>query len=252
MAKKILNQIYDDKKKGFFTKYKEISVGSSSLLFFIYFEVVTTLFSNIPGALGLFLRAVLYRPLFRKIGNGVVFGAHIVIRNPKKIEIGNRVIVDDNCVLDAKGDECEGIFIGDNVFLSRNVIFGCKNGCIRLGSDITIGPNTTVHSVDECKISIGSTSVIAAYSYIIGGADYKSDKLDVPMSKQGFYEGKGIIIEEDVWLGAGVFVLDGAHIEKGSIIGAKALVKGNIPPYAVALGTPAKVKKYRKGKNKNE
>lgn len=247
MTQKILSQIHD-KKAGFFKKYMEICVGNRGLLFLLYFELVTVLFRNLPGAIGLLLRSVIYRYLFKSIGKKVVFGTNVIIRNPKNISIGDRVIIDDNCVLDAKGEECEGIVIGENTFVSRNVILGSKNGGIKIGKDVSIGPNSTIHSVDDSKVTIGDYTVIAAYCYIIGGPDYKSDRTDIPMVKQGFLKGKGIDIKEDVWLGADVHVLDGAKIGKGAIVGAKALVKGDIPDYTIAVGIPAVVKGNRKGK----
>ena len=50
----------------------------------------------------------------------------------------------------------------------------------------------------------------------------------------------------DVWLGAGAIVLDGVSIEKGSVIGAGAVVSKDIPPYSVAVGVPARVVRNRK------
>lgn len=55
-----------------------------------------------------------------------------------------------------------------------------------------------------------------------------------------------ITIGNDCWLGANVSILKGSRIGDGAVIGAKALVKGDVPPYAVAVGVPGKVIKYRK------
>jgi acetyltransferase-like isoleucine patch superfamily enzyme len=121
----------------------------------------------------------------------------------------------------------------------------CKNGGISIGRETSIGPNCIIHSVDKSKVHIGNCAAIAANCYIIGGPDYKSDRTDIPMIKQGFHEGKSISIGEDVWLGAGAYVLDGSRIGKGAIIGAKSMVKGNIPDFSVATGVPAVVKKTR-------
>lgn len=247
MAEKIIKQIYGQ-KASVFSKYREMCVGNESFLFFLYFEFVTGLLRNMGGAAGLFLRSRMYRPLFGKIGKGVVFGCNVTIRNPRGIRMGDHVVIDDNCVLDAKGNDCRGIVIGDEVFISRNVIIGCKDGGIQIGSNSSIGPNTTVHSVAESTVSIGDHAVIAAYCYIIGGADYESDRIDVPMAEQGLKVGQGISVGEDVWLGAAVLVLDGSRIEKGVIVGANSLVRGLLPEYSVCVGTPAVVKGQRKGK----
>ena len=58
-------------------------------------------------------------------------------------------------------------------------------------------------------------------------------------------ESKQIIIENDVFIGANVTVIDGVKIGNGAIIGAGAVVTKDIPPYAIAVGVPAKVVKYR-------
>lgn len=245
MARKIISSLYDT-EGGFLSKYKRLRVGDAGWLTFFAFELVTTLFANLPGALGLFLRSKLYRPFFAAIGRGVVFGSGVAIRNPGRIRIGSNVIIDDYCVLDAKGEEPHvGIIIGDRVFLSRNTVLACKNGRIELGSGISIGLNSAIHSVDEGAVRIGDDVVIAAFTYIVAAPDYKSDRLDIPMAKQGFETAKGIRIGNDVWIGSAVVVLDGASIGEGSIIGAKALVRGEIPPYAKAVGVPAVVKGFR-------
>lgn len=50
-----------------------------------------------------------------------------------------------------------------------------------------------------------------------------------------------VIIEEDVWLGTGVTILSGVRLGRGCIVGANSLVTKDVPPYAVVVGTPAKI-----------
>lgn len=52
---------------------------------------------------------------------------------------------------------------------------------------------------------------------------------------------KGVTIEEGAWIGTRVTLLSGAHVGRGAVIGAQSLVDKEIPPYAVAVGSPAKV-----------
>ena len=52
-----------------------------------------------------------------------------------------------------------------------------------------------------------------------------------------------IIVEEDVWMGINVTLLNGAHIGRGSIVGAGCVVSGEWPPYAVIVGNPARIKR---------
>ena len=65
------------------------------------------------------------------------------------------------------------------------------------------------------------------------------DKVLQWLHKQGFAKSKGgIIIEDDVWLGAGVTILDGSHIKRGTIVGANALVSGILDEYSIYGGNP--------------
>ncbi len=249
MVQKIITNIYDD-RRGFLGKYREICVGNKGLAFLAYYELVTLLFGHLPGAMGLFFRAKAYRPLFRKIGKGVVFGVGTVIRNPNGITIGDSVIVDDGCVLDAKGGG--EIEIGSRVFLSRNVILACKGGRIRLGNEVSVGPNAIVHSLEDTPVRVGDYCVVAPYCYLVGGADYRTERTDTPMALQGLEVGQGITVGRDVWLGARVTVLDGASIGDGAVVAAQALVRGEIPALAVCAGVPAIVKKFRGGEDPDE
>jgi len=63
---------------------------------------------------------------------------------------------------------------------------------------------------------------------------------------QPSYSKGGITIGEDVWLGAGVIVLDGSGIGRGTIVGAGSVVTDVLPEYCIAVGTPAKKTKDRK------
>lgn len=245
MAKKIIDSIYDN-EGGFLSKYKRIQVGESGWGTLIGLELAVTLLRFLPGALGLLLRSKIYPLFFASVGRGVVFGTGVTIRNPGLIHIGDNVIIDDNATLDAKGGtEGKGIFIGDRVFVSRDALLGCKNGLIRIGHGVTLGPNTIVHAIEASEVTIGDHTVIAANCYIIGAPNYKTDRTDIPMAKQGFVDGKGIAIGSDVWLGASVVVLDGATIGEGSIVGAMALVRGELPAYSLSHGIPAKVRGTR-------
>jgi acetyltransferase-like isoleucine patch superfamily enzyme len=67
----------------------------------------------------------------------------------------------------------------------------------------------------------------------IGAAHYRAQDRSVPMMDQPLYSKGPILIEDDVWLGIGVIVMDGVRIGRGSIIGAGAVVREDVPPYAV-------------------
>ena len=225
-------------------KYQDFVVGNRSLLFFVSFEIITGFFGLIPGVIGLVLRKFFYPILFKNVGKNVVFGRNITIRHPKKIAIGSNVVIDDNCVLDAKGESNQGIIIGDNCFISRNSIISCKEGDIQIGNDSNIGTNCLIHS--ETSVRIGCYVLTAAYCYIVAGGSHEFVSTEIPIVLQPSISKGGVFIDDDVWLGAGVKVLDGSIIGKASVIGAGAVVSSELPDFSVAVGIPAKVVRKRK------
>jgi len=196
----------------------------------------------VPGALGLALRSVLYRRLLGKAGRNVTFGANVVLRHPKKIRIGDNVVVDDNCCLDAKGTDNQGITLGNGVFLGRNTILSCKNGDIVIEDEANLGFNIEVFSAS--RVRIGRKVLVAAYTYLVGG-DHLYDRVDVPVLDQG-RTARGIDVGDHVWLGAHVVVTDGSRIGRDAIVGAGAVVVGEVPEFAIATGIPAKVVRDRR------
>jgi acetyltransferase-like isoleucine patch superfamily enzyme len=243
MSEKISKMIA--KKGGGLAAYRAMVVGDSGFLFWVRYELCTLLFRNVSGALGYALRQWTYRGLFGRCGRGVVIGTGVSLRNPRNIVLGARVILDDNCVLDAKGDDGRGIHLGDDVFISRNAVLSCKGGGIFIGSQVSLGLNTVIHSIGGKDVRLGNHNVIAANCYIIGAGNYVCDRTDVPMADQGFTETLGVTLEDDVWLAASVVVTDGSRIGAGSIIGCCSMVKGEIPPRSVAHGVPARVTRKR-------
>jgi len=238
-----------DEKKSKLQKYQEIFIGQPGFFKMIKYELIVTLFSWVPGALGIFLRSLFYPRIIGEMGHGVAFGANIAIRHPHKIKIGNNVVMDDNCVLDAKGESNNGIEIHNGVFIGRGTILTCHNGDIILEDNVNIGFNCVISSLS--KIVVKKNHLMAAFCYLVGG-NHESDRTDIPVLFQG-RSSKGIQIDENVWLGAGVAVLDGVTIGRDSIIGAGAVVNKDVPDYAIAAGLPAKfLWDRRKGKDHNE
>ena len=70
-----------------------------------------------------------------------------------------------------------------------------------------------------------------------------TDAMKDELFSDGRYD-KDIVVEEDVWMGINVTLLNGAHIGRGAIIGAGCVVTGEIPPYAIAVGNPCQVKRF--------
>ena len=224
-------------------RYATLVVGRPGLWPLARYEAVMLLCSWLPGALGLVLRMKLFPWLLGSVGRNVTFGQNVVLRHPHKIHIGNDVVIDDNCCLDAKGADNRGITIGDGVFIGRNTILSCKNGDIEIDDRANIGFNCEIFSGGHVRL--GKNTLVAAYTYLVGG-DHLHDRSDIPVLDQGRVA-QGIEVDDNVWLGAHVVVADGARVGRDAIIGAGAVVRGEIPPFQVAAGVPAKVIRSREG-----
>jgi acetyltransferase-like isoleucine patch superfamily enzyme len=218
-------------------KYRALIVGQRGLLSLLKYELVVTLTQSCPGALGLLLRKIGYPWLLGACGRNVTFGQNVVLRHPHKIRIGNNVVIDDQCLLDAKGDSNRGISIGDGVFVGRNTILSCKNGDIELGDGANIGFNCEIFSAS--RVAIGPSVLMAAYSYVIGG-DHDFSDPEKPVLDQA-RTSAGVSIGRGVWMGAGAKILDGVSIGEHAVIGAASVVRENVEARAIAVGVPARV-----------
>lgn len=231
-------------KKSFYSKYRTLTLGKRGFFALLKYEIVVLLFSGLPGAFGFFLRKLFYPTLFKKVGKGVIFGKGITLRHPKKIVVGDNTFIDDNVVLDAKGEQNQGIEIGSNAYLGRNTILSCKEGSIILDDYCNISANC--HLLSETEIRLGKYCFLAGQCYLVAGGNHSFEDASVPIMFQPSYSRGGIRIGEDVWLGAGVIVLDGASIGKGTIVGAGSVVTQSLPEYSIAVGSPAKKTRDRK------
>jgi len=226
------------------SKYSNLVTGKKGLLFLLKYELIMLSCSWVPGALGYFLRKVFYPGLFRYCGRGVVFGRNITLRHPHKIVLKKRAVIDDYAVLDAKGENNRGIRIGKNVYIGRNTILSCKEGSIYLGDYCNISANCSLLS--ETEIRLGSYCFLAGNCYLVAGGNHSYNRLDTPIMFQASFSRGGIKVHSDVWLGAGVIVLDGCRIGKGSVVGAGSVVTRSLPEYSLSVGTPAhKIKDRR-------
>ncbi len=227
------------------SRYQDVMVGSRSMLKTIYFEICMWI-SKVPGAIGLVLRKILWPRLFGQCGNGVFFGENIILRHPNRIYLGNKVVISDGCILDARNPALEKVIeLNDEVILSNNVMISCKGGSISVGSHTGLGAQTVIQSVANSPVEIGSEVFIGPKCYITGGGNYNTDRLDIPIWKQGLKEMGTTKIGDDIWFGANVTVLGGTSIGSHSIVAAGAVVTKSLDEKSISAGIPAKILKYR-------
>ncbi|MEA5551758.1 DapH/DapD/GlmU-related protein [Anabaena cylindrica UHCC 0172] len=208
--------------------------------------LLTTIIGDIPTIFGgVKLRNLLYRIIFAQIGNSVYIQDGVEFISTDAIEIGDRVYIFKGVRIDGEGHKNNIIHLENGVILERNVLIGALNKTeIKIGQDTFIGPGVCIAGPGNIKI--GKYCLIAAHTGIYANNHNFTDPIE-PIKYQGITR-KGIVIEDDCWLGHGVKVLDGVTIGKGSVIGAGAVVTKDIPPFSVAVGIPARVIKNRDGK----
>lgn len=239
-----IRRLLRDKHQSALQKYRRLNVGRPGLWPLLRYELLTAGLGNMPGALGLFLRQKLYRRLWKHCGRGVVIGRNVTIRHPHRIVLGNRVVIDDYCVLDGKGNADTTIVIGDDAIIGRNTVLSCKGGTIRLGDRTNISVNCTL--ISETTLDIGPHVLIAGHCYLIAGGNHGLDRTDVPMIDQPSVQRGGVHIAENCWLGAQVTILDGTTIGRDAVIAAGAVVNRSVGEFAIAAGVPAKTVRDRR------
>ena len=235
---------YGKKSKSRLRQYQDLVVGERSIWFLIKFELICLLFSRTPGALGIFLRKVFYPAILGKVGRGVVFGTDVFFRHPRKVEIGDGVIIDDGALLDAKGADNEGIRIGNSCYIGRGSILSCKEGDIILGDFANISTWCNVSS--NSRIVIGEKTFLGPYASVFA-TTHRFDDPDRDILSQG-WDSEGVSIGPNCWLGARVSVLDGVNIGANTVVGTGAVVTGDLPENVVAVGVPAKPVRDRRSK----
>ena len=115
--------------------------------------------------------------------------------------------------------------------------------CIRLGEGVFIGPHAYL-SADGVEIAIGDDTVIGPGFYAIAG-DHRFDEPGVTFRGSDRGVNQAIRIGCNVWIGARVTVLKGVTIGDGAVIGAGSIVTRDIDSFAVAVGTPARLVRWR-------
>jgi len=242
-----LRESLHDPRESPLKKYIRLVIGKGGILTILNYELRIFLFENIPGAIGIFLRQKFYRSLFKRMGRNVILGKGITIRHPSKISLGDNVAIDDYCALDSRGGDGSGISIGDNTVISRNTILRTKDGTISIARGSGVGSNCVLASAST--LEIGENLLMASCACLLAGGQHAFDRVDVPIVSQGMVSKGGITIGNNVWIGTRVTVLDGVRIGDEAVIGACSLVNKDIPAYAIAHGTPAKMVKDRREAN---
>jgi acetyltransferase-like isoleucine patch superfamily enzyme len=119
------------------------------------------------------------------------------------------------------------IYVGNNVSLGSRPIFLATRSLIQIGNNVMFGPEVIIIGGNR------NTSYIGKFMADVQDADKKPQ------------DDLGVVIEDDVWVGTRVVILNGVTIGRGAIVAAGAVVTRSVPPYTIFAGVPARVIKFR-------
>jgi acetyltransferase-like isoleucine patch superfamily enzyme len=185
--------------------------------------------------------SLLYRPFFSDLAPSARIHPLSHLKGRKRISIGEQTKVGAHCRLNV--DTEKGfIKIGARCLISPFAMLMTYGGDIEIGNDCSINPFCVLYGHGGLKIGNG---VRIACGTVIIPSNHNFGDTEVPIHKQGV-SSEGITIEDDVWLGANVTILDGVTVGRGSIAAAGAVVTQHVEPFSIVGGVPARLIKKRK------
>lgn len=163
------------------------------------------------------------------------------LQNTSMIRFGRAVTLGPGSIVDGLAER--GVELGDNVAIGAYSIVRSTGVLTKLGVGVRMGRNSSIDAYSFIGaaggVSIGE-NVIMGQHISFHAEEHNYSRVDCPIREQGTRR-KGIVVEDDCWIGSNATFLDGVHVGRGCVIGAGALVNGTIPDYSIAVGVPAKV-----------
>lgn len=211
--------------------------GDRSWRRWLWQGTVLTLLSGLPTVFGSVLRARTYHSVLGGLGKGCFIERGVRWQVPRRVFLGQRVMIGENCFIDAHSLTAQ-IKLKDDVWLSR----GCY---LVAGREAEIVIEDRAYIGHRCLfyghggVHVGQDALLANDVQLICG-NHTFARRDVPIRAQPTEE-RPIVVEDDVWLGASAIVLGGVTVGKGAVVAAGAVVTHDLPPYCIARGVPAQI-----------
>jgi acetyltransferase-like isoleucine patch superfamily enzyme len=193
----------------------------------------------IPTVFGIGLRAILYRLILHMDGIAAIENG-VRLRFANYIRLGRSVYLDQGAYLHACPN---GIEIGANTIVMHGAVLHVYNfrdlphAGIKIGRDSLVGEYSVIRG--QGGVTIGDRVYTSPFTQIIA-VNHVFDNPDRPFVEQGI-TAQGIVIEDDVWLGAGAVITDGVCVGKGAVVAAGAVVTKDVQAHTVVGGVPARL-----------
>lgn len=200
--------------------------------------------SNIPNKLillTLFKRVFMLMRGYIKTGNKVFVGRNTKIYNARNILFGQNVTIECQCMID--GFSSEKIIFGNCVKIGAFSTLSSTSHLSKYGIGLKIGNNSSIGQFAEFGaaggVEIGNDVIMGGY-ISFHSENHIFDDNSKLIREQGVTS-KGIVIGNNVWVGAKVTFLDGSRVGNNSVVAAGAVVNGVYPDNCVIGGVPAKI-----------
>jgi acetyltransferase-like isoleucine patch superfamily enzyme len=216
-----------------------LSRQATSLGRYVLEQSLFALVGWVPTIVGIGLRAVLYRLVMKMDGLAAIEDG-VRLRFASHIRLGRGVYLDQGVYLHACPN---GIEVGDGTLIMHHAelhVYNFRNllhSGIRIGRDSLIGEFNVIRG--QGGVTIGDRVYFAPLAQVLA-VNHVYDDPSRPFVEQGI-TAQGIVIEDDVWVGAGAIITDGVRVGRGAVIGAGAVVTQDVPPHTVVTGVPARV-----------
>lgn len=193
-----------------------------------------------------FLRGFWVRLFIHCDGGIFLIGENVSISHGKNIFCGKNVKIEDNAEI--QGLCKDGIHFGDSVTISRGVMIRPSSYYgIDIGEGLKMGHNSSIgpYGYIGCsgKVTIGN-NVMFGPKCSLFAENHVFEDTDNTIKSQGVQQ-KGIVIEDDCWIGSGVTILDGVHVGKGCVIAAGAMITKDISAGSIIIDRRNQVSRER-------
>lgn len=215
-----------------------LSRQATSVGRYILEQSLYTIFGWLPTIVGIGVRGIVYRLILDTDGWAAIENG-VRLRFANNIHLKQGVYLDQGVYIHA----CpKGVEISENTIVMHGAILhvynfrNLPNAGIKIGRDCLIGEYTVIRG--QGGVQIGDRVYTSPFTQILAVNHIFNDP-NRPFIEQGI-TAQGIVIEDDVWLGAGAIITDGVRIAKGSVVAAGAVVTSDVASNTVVAGVPAK------------